>query len=380
MQNRVAAFVNAASNGSSYCRPGSNSHVSQGTSPNGKNAAKNSGMKRRTFLGGVAITASIASFAILTEKSKAAEFKYKIGNDNNEAHPLNVRLKEAIENIKQETGGRLEFNLFTNSQLGGQTDMLSQLRSGALECFNISPLILATLVPAASISGIAFAFKDFETAFRAMDGELGDHMRAAISKRAGIDCFKSIWNNGYRQIMTGEKPITKPEDLRNLKIRVPVSPLWLSTFKALGTLPATINWSETYSALQTKVADGLDTSLPNAELAKIYEVQKYCAMTNHMWDGYLFLRNRRSWAALPADLQQIAEKNFEKACIAQRKDYEALEKTLRPQLEVKGLKFTDPNPDEFRAVLKSAGFYADWRKQYGDEAWGLLEKYAGPLS
>src|SRR3954470_17271030 len=225
------------------------------------------GMKRRTFLGAVAGATSVASFAILTEKSKAAEFVYKIGNDNNETHPLNVRLKEAAENIKQETGGRLVFNLFANSQLGGQTDMLNQLRSGALECFNISPLILATLVPAASISGVAFAFKDFETAFRAMDGELGEHMRAAIGK-SGIQCFKSIWNNGYRQVMTGSKPITKPEDLSNLKIRVPVSPLWLSTFKALGTLPATINWSETYSALQTKVADGLDTSLPNAELAK----------------------------------------------------------------------------------------------------------------
>ncbi|GJD47803.1 Sialic acid-binding periplasmic protein SiaP [Methylobacterium crusticola] len=336
-------------------------------------------MKRRTFLGAVAGATSVASFAILTEKSKAAEFEYKIGNDNNDAHPLNVRLKEAAENIKTETGGRLVFNIFTNSQLGGQTDMLSQLRSGGLQCFNISPLILATLVPAASISGVAFAFKDFETAFRAMDGDLGENVRAAISK-SGIDSFKSIWNNGYRQVMTSAKPVLKPDDLRNLKLRVPVSPMWLSTFKSLGAVPATINWSETYSALQTKIVDGLDTSLPNADLAKIYEVQKYCAMTNHMWDGYLFLRNRRAWAALPSDLQQIAERNFESACMAQRKDYEALEKALRQQLEAKGLKFTDPNPDDFRDVLKTAGFYTQWHKQFGDEAWSVLEKYAGVLS
>src|SRR5215204_5246997 len=108
-----------------------------------------SGMERRTFLGGVLGATSVTCFAVSTGKSKAAEFTYKIGNDNNQDHPLNVRLKEAIENIKQETGGRLVFNLFPNNQLGGQTDMLSQLRSGALECFNISPLIVATLVPAA---------------------------------------------------------------------------------------------------------------------------------------------------------------------------------------------------------------------------------------
>jgi tripartite ATP-independent transporter DctP family solute receptor len=336
-------------------------------------------LKRRTFLGGMAGAAGVSSFGILTGRAKAAEFTYKIGNDNNDAHPLNQRLKEAIENIRKETGGRLVFNLFSNNQLGGQTDMLSQLRSGALECFNISPLILATLVPPASITGVAFAFKDFDTAFRALDGELGDNMRAAIGK-AGIDCAKLIWNNGYRQIMTGEKAITKPDQLRNMKIRVPVSPMWLSMFKALGTVPATINWSETYTALQTKVVEGLDTSLPNADLAKMFEVQKYCAMTNHMWDGYLFLRNRRAWAALPADLREIADKHFDAACLAQRRDYDALEKSLRPQLEAKGIKFTDPDPAEFRSVLKSAGFYADWRKQFGEETWSLLEKYAGPLS
>jgi TRAP-type transport system periplasmic protein len=334
-------------------------------------------ISRRTFISSTAAGTSFASFALLPRRSKAAEFEYKIGNDVPDTHPMNVRLKEAIAKIEQETSGRLVFKLFPNNQLGGDTDMLSQLRSGALECFNLSGLILATLVPVASIYGIAFAFKEHATVFAALDGDLGKHLRGAIEK-AGIGSFDKIWSNGYRQILTGEKPIKAPGDLRNMKIRVPVSPLWLSFFKALGASPVGINWNETYSALQTKVADGLDSSLLNAEISKMYEVQKYCAMTNHMWDGYIFLLNRRAWSALPRDLQEIAERNFNSACLLQRQDYPKIDATLRLQLEGRGIVFTDPKADEFREALKQGGYYSDWRKQYGPEAWAMLEKYSGP--
>ena len=110
----------------------------------------------------------------------------------------------------------------------------------------------------------------------------------------------------------------------------------------------------------------------------MYEVQKYCAMTNHMWDGYIFLLNRRAWSALPRDLQEIAERNFNSACLLQRQDYPKIDATLRLQLEGKGIVFTDPKADEFREALKQGGYYSDWRKQYGPEAWAMLEKYSGP--
>ena len=222
-------------------------------------------LTRRTILSSAA---AVGTFALVTRRSKAAEFAYKIGNDVPDSHPMNTRLQSAIARIDEESGGRLVFTLFPNNQLGGDTDMLSQLRSGALECFNLSGLILATMVPVTSIYGIAFAFKDYKTAFEAVDGDLGKYLRSAIDK-AGIHSLDRLWNNGYRQVLTGARPINAPEDLRNKKIRVPVSPLWLSFFKALGAAPAGINWNETYSALQTKTVDGLDTSLLNADISKM---------------------------------------------------------------------------------------------------------------
>src|SRR6185437_6429026 len=115
-------------------------------------------LSRRSFVGGAA-AASAVGVTILPRRAMAAEFSYKYANNVPTDHPMNVRAREAVARIKDESKGRVEIEIFPNNQLGGDTDMLSQLRSGALECFNLSGLILATLVPVASIYGIAFAFK-----------------------------------------------------------------------------------------------------------------------------------------------------------------------------------------------------------------------------
>ena len=109
--------------------------------------------RRRLLLAGTAAGATIA----MPWVAKAApEFQFKYANNSPRAHPLNVRAREAMERIKQETNGRVEIQIFPNNQLGSDTDMLSQLRSGAIEFFTLSGLILATLVPVASINGLGF--------------------------------------------------------------------------------------------------------------------------------------------------------------------------------------------------------------------------------
>ena len=235
------------------------------------------------------------------------EFSYKFANNMPATHPLNLRAKEMADAILAETKGRVEIQIFPNSQLGSDTDVLSQLRSGGVEFFTLSGLILSTLVPAASINGIGFAFSEYSGVWKAMDGELGQHIRSEIAK-ANLVPMEKIWDNGFRHITSSTKPITTPADLKGFKIRVPVSPLWTSMFKALEASPASINFSETYSALQTKVVDGQENPLAVISTAKLYEVQKYCSLSNHMWDGFWFLANRRAWERLPADLQAIGER------------------------------------------------------------------------
>ena len=309
----------------------------------------------------------------------AAQFTYKYGSNLPAAHPLNVRMTEAAARILEESGGRLEIRVFPNNQLGGDTDMLSQLRSGGLEFFTLSGLILATLVPVASINGVGYAFHDLDQAFAAMDGELGAHVRAAIA-RVGLVAFDRIFDNGFRQTTTSTKPIAAPADFAGLKLRVPSSPLWTSMFKAFGAAPTTINISETYSALQTHVVEGQENPLAVISTAKLYEVQKYCSMTNHMWDGYWFLANRRAFDALPAGLREIATRHVNQAALAERADVRKLNDSLQSDLEAKGLAFNAPDPAPFREALRTAGFYAEWRARYGPDAWAILEKASGELA
>lgn len=332
-------------------------------------------LPRRTLLAG----AALPLFAINVRPARAAEFSLKIANNVPVTHPMAIRQQEACDRIKAATNGQVEIMMFPNSQLGTDTDMLSQLRSGAIDFFSLSGLILATLVPAASINGIGFAFKDYDTVWTTMDGKLGAYVRSEIDKR-GLIAMEKIWDNGFRQITSSTHPIKTPADLKGFKIRVPVSPLWTSMFQALGASPVSINFSEVYSALQTKIAEGQENPLTLIQIAKLYEVQKYVSMTSHMWDGFWMLANKKGFAALPADAQQIIATELNKSALDERADIAKLNVSVADDLKSKGLEFVEADKPAFREALKTAGFYAEWKKRYGDEAWNILEAEVGALT
>ncbi len=323
-----------------------------------------------TVMGGVA--------SPFVAHAQQAEFTYKFANNLPDAHPMNIRAKEMSAAIKTETNGRFDLQIFPSNQLGSDTDMLSQIRSGGVEFFTLSGLILATLVPAASINGIGFAFPDYPTVWKAMDGELGALIRGEITK-ANLVVMDKIWDNGFRQTTSSTKPINTPDDFKGFKIRVPVSPLWTSMFKAFDAAPASINFSEVYSALQTKVVEGQENPLALISTAKLYEVQKYCSLTNHMWDGYWFLANRRAWEAIPEDVRTVVAKNINAAAVKQRADLEKLNVSTRDELAAKGMIINQPDTGPFREKLRQAGFYSEWKGKYGDQAWAVLENAVGKL-
>jgi TRAP-type transport system periplasmic protein len=335
---------------------------------------------RRALLKVSAASAVMGSVgAPFVARAQQAEFTYKFANNLPDAHPLNTRAKEMSAAIKTETNGRVDIQIFPNNQLGADTDVLSQLRSGGVEFFTMSGLILATLVPAASINGMGFAFPDYPTVWKAMDGELGAYVRGQIAK-ANLVAMEKIWDNGFRQTTSSTRPINGPDDYKGFKIRVPVSPLWTSMFKAFDAAPASINFNEVYSALQTKIVEGQENPLALISTAKLYEVQKYCSLTNHMWDGYWFLANRRAWEALPDDVRTIVARNINAAAVNARVDTEKLNATVRQDLTAKGLTFNQPDVAPFREKLRAAGFYSEWKGKYGEEAWAILEKAVGKLS
>ena len=333
---------------------------------------------RRSFIQATASAGALASIGAPVF-AQNAPLAFKWANNIPITHPSNIRVREAVEAIKKESNGRVDISVFPNNQLGGDTDMLSQVRSGAIDFFPLSGLILQTLVPLAGINGLAFAFKDYATVWQAMDGELGAFIREAIGK-AGLHSFDRILDNGFRNITTSTKPINSAADLQGFKIRVPVSPLWTSMFKAFGAAPTGINFSEVYSALQTKVVEGQENPLAIIDIAKLYEVQKYVSMTGHMWDGQWILANGRRWAATPADVQALITKHVTDAVMKQRDDIRRLNNGLEAQLKSKGMVFNYPDVKSFRDALSKAGFYKEWREKFGSDALAKLEKYSGKLA
>jgi tripartite ATP-independent transporter DctP family solute receptor len=334
-------------------------------------------LTRRSFAAG---TGALAVTGFSIGRARAAEFTYKFANNLALTHPLNKRAQEAASKIKEETGGRFELQIFPSSQLGSDTDTLGQIRSGAVDFFTLSGLILSTLVPAAAINGVGFAFKDYDTVWKAMDGKLGDYVRAEIAKSRSIFAMEKIWDNGFRQTTSSGKPIVTPADLNNLKIRVPPAPLWTSMYKGFGAAPTTINFNEVYSALQSKIVDAQENPLAIIETAKLYEVQSFCSLTNHMWDGFWLLANKANWDALPKDIQAIVAKHLNAAGVAERADVAALTVNLQTELSGKGMKFNTVDATLFRDKLKNAGFYKEWEAKFGKEAWAILEAAVGSLS
>jgi tripartite ATP-independent transporter DctP family solute receptor len=334
-------------------------------------------ISRKNFLLGASV-AAVSTFAIHPARA-ARRYVLKFGVDLAPDHPTTLHAIAAGKNIEAATDGAVTVQVFPSSQLGDDTHMLAGIRSGAIQMMALGDNILATLVPSAAIDNIGFAFKDSQTAWNALDGRVGELVRADIEK-TGLHPMNRIWDEGFREITSSTKPINTPQDLHGFKMRVPPSPISLSLFKDLGAAAGTLNIAQLYTALQTKVFDGQENPLSNIETQKMYQVQKYCSMTDHMWVGYWLLMNGAFWNSLPAELQKAVADGFDGQAPAQRTASAALNSSLRAKLEGQGLVFNVPDKAPFRETLVTAGFYKEWQGKFAPPLWSALEQFTGALS
>ena len=331
---------------------------------------------RKQFLEGAAATAgTLAAPAVIAARRTVI----RLGLDLPTDHPITVNAVAAGKKIKTTTQDAVEVQVFPNNQLGDDTHMMSNVRSGAIQMMAVGDNIFATLVPSAAIDNIGFAFKSADVAWRALDGKVGDIVIADIEK-TGLHPMRRIWDEGFREITTSTKPINTPDDLQGFKIRVPPSPISLSLFQSLGAAPVTINAAELYTALQTHVADGQENPLGNIETMKLSQVQKYCSLTNHMWVGYWLLVNGQFWSGLPADHRTVIADTFDAQASEQRVANQKLDSSLEEVLKAQGMQFVSPDPAPFQAVLVKSGFYKTWQDKFGAPLWSALESFTGPLA
>ncbi len=332
-------------------------------------------MNRALFAGGAG-AAALTLGARPRPAAAAGTFQYRYGTPTAPTHPLSLRAAQMWDAVRTETGGRLDVKVFPNSELGGDTAVLPQLRSGAVQFLNFTGGILASVVPSAAVDGVGFAFRNSAQAFATMDGPLGASVRKDM-EAAGIYCFEKIWDNGWRQITSSTKPIANVGDLSGFKIRTPSSKMWIELFKALGASPTPMNIAELYTSLQTHIVDGQENPLAVIEAAKFYEVQKYLSLTNHMWTGFWLIANNEAWKALPPDIQAVVTRNAAKYALLERDDIAKATTETLAKLKTQGLIVNTPDTAPFRAKL--GGYYAIAKELVGAPTFALLEQSVGKL-
>src|ERR1700674_199602 len=276
----------------------------------------------------------------------------------------------------RETGGRMQIDIFAEGKLGSDNAMLAMLQNNELEMY-MAGNVFGPMVPVTEMPGLPFTFKSSAEVFAAMDGELGDYVRAEMRAK-GIYAFRRAFDNGFHHLTTSTKPIRTVDDLVGMKIRTPVQKMTVDFFESLGAKPMTFTLSELYRVCKEHIVDGQTDPLGLILLLKLYEVQTYLSLTNHWWSGFTLVANGEAWKALPSDIQAIVNKHAEPAALGQRKDIEKLNAAALGVLRSKGMIVNEADTSGFRKSL--APFYARWKEIYGARASSLLEAPVGKLA
>jgi tripartite ATP-independent transporter DctP family solute receptor len=327
----------------------------------------------------VLAAAAAALPAILVRPALAADYKFSQYHNQAASGTLHKNLTAMWEAVRLETNGRVETTVYpeNNKLPGGDPDALKLLIAGEIQFFTLMGGIIGTVVPVAEAQQLPFAFKSAAEAHKAIDGPLGQYVGREMAAK-GMYLFPVAgFDNGMRQITTIPRPITTPEDLAGMKIRVPPGQMMLDTFGAFGAGPVTTPANLIYDALKTGKVDAQENPLAILQGFKLYELIKYVSMTNHMWSGFNAMAHPGTWNALPDDIRDVIERNVTKYVRQQRLEQAALNAALRDDFVKRGLVFNEVDQSAFRARLP--GVYAIWKEKLGSKCWSLLEAETGKL-
>ena len=190
--------------------------------------------------------------------------------------------------------------------------------------------------------------------------------------------YPAVYDVGMRQVTSLSKPVLTLADYPGFRIRVPKAKISVDLFATLGATPVPLDGTEIYTGLQTHLVDGQESPLATIESFKLYEVQKFISMTNHMWSAYWLIANPAAIAALPANIRPVVVRNNQKSALLERKDIAAMNDGLKSKLESQGMTFHTVDVAPLRAKLRP--YYARLRADFGETAWNLLEKTSGKLT
>ena len=273
-------------------------------------------------------------------------------------HPYHLGLVKYKELVEERTNGKVQIDIYDSAVLGDERACIEGLQVGTIDIAVSSTGPLGNFVSDFLVLDLPYLFPDTETARKILDGESGQQLLDQLPS-IGIT-GAAFWENGFRQLTNSKRPINSLADLKGLKIRTMENEIHMAAFKEMGVDPTPMAWSDVFASLQQGVIDGQENPLAIIESQKINEVNKYLAITNHVYSPSVLLISNKTLEQFDEDTQKILIDSAKEAGDYERQLLSDGEATTLENLKKAGMEVTEPNLDEFRdAAQKVYGNYSD---------------------
>ena len=314
-------------------------------------------------------TAEAEAPAETAETEETAEpagdaLELKIGVSTAETDPRNIAAEQFAQEISEKTGGALTAKVYPSGQLGADADLINSLAldSGTVDIIITDASNFATYEPLMGISALPFNFSDFDKAWAFMDSDIEADAEAGL-----IDQNMRVlahYDNGFRCVTNSKGPVESPDDMKGMLIRTPENPVIMATMTALGANPQPLAFSELYQALQQGTYDAQENPIPVIYNNKLYEVQEYLSVTNHIYSGMCFTIAESVWQKLSPEQQEIVQAAATASAEADRTMNRQQTDELVSNLEAEGMKINYPDLAPFQEA--TASVLTDNASTYGE--------------
>ena len=299
---------------------------------------------KKTLMTGLAIT-------LLSTSAMAADITLKLGHLSNEENTWHKASVKFAEELKALTKGRIEVEVFPNSSLGKEMDLINGMQLGTAD-MTITGESLQNWAPMAALLAVPYAYKSLEHMDSVASGSIGDDIEAQIIEKARIRPI-AYFARGPRNL-TSNRPIKHPDELNGLKQRVPNVPLFVDVWKALGSQPTPMAFSEVFTSLQNGTIDAQENPLALIKSANFNEVQKYVNKTEHVRSWIYLTISEMKWMTLSDEDKAAVLEAGKRAQAYERELFLVDEKSLVDELKGKGMTFVEVDGAAFAAKAKEA--------------------------
>ena len=308
-------------------------------------------MDRRTFLKTGAGVAGLSLAAPYVARA-AAPLTLRWAHFAQEDHPANMAAKQFASRIEARTEGAIKVNIFANNVLGGPPEQAQQIKLGTIDMGLPTQGQLDKYDLAFAAVMLPFVFDGPAHVYRVLDGPAMDWL-APLAEKQGFILLRN-WDYGFRNVTNSVRPINAPDDVKGLKLRTPPELQIQASMEALGATVQAIAFPELYLALSQKVVDGEENPIPVIYFSKFYEVQKYLALTRHVYNNMIHTVGVNTWKKLTPDQQKIFRDESASAGDLMRKLIADGETDQINKLAAAGMQITRPDLAPFRARMEPA--------------------------